>query len=275
DLAMYTFQASGLICTVGALTQSKKDYAPLIVTTLSKYIRDLSRTYTELKKGSEETCRALNHAYQKYQDLGKELGTRVSKMSSIENMEGYQEIELPGEALINYYRAVASLPSAIQKAYFSANTLITIRHIKEQVALVSDLLIGCKEYAGQIREMASPLILDDRCLYTNILQQAITLQRAGEKIDKVSKLFDSVIDRINLVENLMTEFGGIDLGIDHDFMEESYYELMNGKAGSTASGSASETDSSVDISELDGGMDTILEYAGLGAEEEQAFRSFI
>ena len=65
DLAMYTFQASGLIGTVGALTQSKKDYAPLIVTTLSKYIRDLSRTYTELKKGSEETCRALNHAYQK------------------------------------------------------------------------------------------------------------------------------------------------------------------------------------------------------------------
>ena len=272
DLAIYTFQASGLVGTVGALTQSKKDYAPLIVTTLSKYIRDLAKTYGELEKGSKALHDAILEAYQKYQDLGKELGTRVSRMASIENMDGYQKIELPGEALIDYYRAVAGLPSALQKAFFSASTLITMRHIKEMTAIASALILGCEEYAGQIREMACPLILDERSLYTNILQQAMTLQRAGEKIGKVSGLFDSVVANVNQVDSLMTEIGGIDLEIDHKFMEDSYYNLINGTGGASDS---EEADESIDLSELDGSLETILEYAGFSPQEEQVFKNYI
>ncbi len=273
DLAVYTFQASGLVGTVGALTQSKKEYAPLIVTTLSKYIRDLAKTYGELKKGSKELHAAINEAYQRYQTLGKELGTRISKMASVENMDGYLEVVIPGESLIDYYRTIASLPSALQKAFFSASTLITLRHIKEQASLVSNLIMGCEEYAGQLREMACPLILDDRSLYTNVLQQAMTLQRAGEKIDQVSVLFDDIIANVNRIDNLMTEIGGIDLGIDHKFMEESYYNLINGGAAGTSD--SEDENEVVDLSVLDGSLDIILEHSGLSAEEEQSFREYI
>lgn len=277
DLALYTFPASGLVSTVSALIKSKKDYAPLIVTTLSKYIRELSKTYDALREGSFHIFKTLQKTYKTYQDLGKELGTKVIRLSAIENMEENDEIEHPSEELVEYYKVCAGFPNNLQKAYFGASSVITMRHIKEEVFLVFELIMGCKYYAEQLQDMAGPLILDDRSLYTNVLQQAGTLQRAGENISRVSDLFDTVIDRINFLENLMLNHAGIQLDIDHDFMEDAYFNLLNGKAsqGAGASADASGEESEVDLSELDGALEIILDYGGMSGEEVESFKTLI
>ena len=101
--------------------------------------------------------------------------------------------------------------------------MITLHHIKEQTALAGELLNQCVNAAGYLKSLAGPLILEDRSLYAMILQQVTMLQRAGENASQASSLFDDVIDRVNSLENLLLDRAGIDLQIDHEYMEKAYF----------------------------------------------------
>ncbi len=276
DLAIYIFSASDLKATVAALIKINKDYGPLLVSTLSKYIREIHKTYAAIKQCEEETHDFMQETYQSYISMGNDFGVKVNKISAIEDLGDVPEDGILDGSLIDYYKVCTTVPNEVQKAFYGANPLITLHHVTEQTALVRDLLFCCKEKAEYLKGLAGPLILNDRSLYLNILQQATMLQKAGENTGEVTSIFDDVIDKINALENVMLDHAGVNLEIDHDFMEEAYFELMNGgKASSASSDGATEAgdESAIDLSVLDGALDTILEYGDV--EDEDGFKDLI
>lgn len=273
---VYSFPSTTLNATILALMKVNKDYAPLMVSTLSKFVRDLSKVSDELGEYSSTAKQFIKDTYQSYLEIGKKTGAVTNTLRSV---EGLGECEVEDAAIFNltdYYKACAELPAEIQKAYFGTNAVITSRHILEQVRLVNALLGRCRTFAEYLKNLAQPLVLDSRSLYHSILKQATMLQYAGENISEVTSLFDDVIDRINSLENLLAERADINLDIDHKFMEEAYFNLLNGTSGASADGNPAISDEdSVNIDELADGLEQIIEFAGLEEETAESLRTDI
>lgn len=272
NMAVYAFAVSELEPALRALIQVNKEYAPLMVSTLSKYIRELSKIYAELEKACGETFNHLKVLYQRYHDIGAGTGAKANVLRSIEELEEPGNEKIVDLGKTEYYCACAGLPSEVQKAYFGTSAVITLHHIREEIDLINALLQQCRQDALYLKGLAEPLVTSDRSLYINVLQQATMLQRMGAAASDVTALFDDVVDYINTLENLLESRAGIELGIDHDFMEESYFALLNGKASDTegTAGIAEEQ-----MRELVGSLDRILEYSELEGEQEQQFKQYI
>lgn len=281
NLVIYAFPSSGLNATVRALIKVNKDYAPLMVSTLSKYIRELFKIQVELENGADSIWKFLKASYQSYLEIGKKAGAKTNSIRSIEELAERNKEGAANLDKAEYYRACAELPSEIQKAYFGASPVIAVTHILEQVELVHNLLKQCREDAQYLQSLAQPLVLDSRSLYINVLQQATFLQHAGGNISETTSLFDDVIDRINSLENLLSERAGVELPVDHEFMEEAYFSLLNGNSGSaTANNGMADVDGElalvegnyISVDELDGALEQILEYSELDDEKAATLR---
>lgn len=281
NLAVYSFASAGMQGTVAALIKAKKDYAPLMVSTLCKYIRELYKIYSELEQGSSRLWKFITDSYQTYQNIGKNTGITVMALRGIEDLGEYQPGASEDQEKVEYYRACAEIPPEVQKAYFSCSGIITMYHIKEQAALVGELISRCKNRAEYLRSLADLIILNDKSLYHSVLQQVTMLQRVGENAAEASSLFDDVIDQINSLENLLLDRAGIDLQIDHDFMEQAYYQLLSGGGSNSNNATLADGDIAlvehnfVDVGELSGALDIILDYGELDGEQQQSFREYI
>lgn len=281
NLAVYSFASAGMQGTVAALIKAKKDYAPLMVSTLCKYIRELYKIYSELEQGSNRLWKFITDSYQTYQNIGKNTGITVMALRGIEDLGEYQPGASEDQEKVEYYRACAEIPPEVQKAYFSCSGIITMYHIKEQAALVGELISRCKNRAEYLRSLADLIILNDKSLYHSVLQQVTMLQRVGGNAAEASSLFDDVIDQINSLENLLLDRAGIDLQIDHDFMEQAYYQLLSGGGSNSNNATLADGDIAlvehnfVDVGELSGALDTILDYGELDGEQQQSFREYI
>jgi len=278
---IYSFPASDFNATVQALIKAKKDYAPLMVSTLSKYIRELSKIAMELDGKAGSICQFLKKAYQTYLAIGRQRGAKTNTLRKIEDLAEWVGKNNTGLRKAEYYRACAEVPPEIQKAYFGASVVISMTHIAEQAELVRSLQKRCREVAEYLKLLAQPLILDNQSLYSSVLQQASFIQRAGGNISDSTSLFDDVIDTINSLENVLAERAGITLDVDHEFMEEAYFELLNG-TGSSVSGMAdadggtgTAEEDFIDIGELNGSLEQILAYSGLEEEQAQKLRDDI
>ena len=274
--AVYSFPSTTLNATVIALMKVNKDYAPLMVSTLSKYIRELSKVSNELGEHSATILQFMKDTYQSYLDIGKRTGAVANTLRLIEGLEECVTEEAAILNVTDYYKACAELPAEIQKAYFGTNAVITSRHILEQVRLVNAMIGRCSTYAAYLKDMAQPLILDSRSLYHSILKQATMLQYAGGDVSQATSLFDDVIDRINSLENLLADRADIDLGIDHKFMEEAYFNLLNGTTMTDADGNpAISEDGSANIDDLRDALEQILEFGEIDEETAESLRKDI
>lgn len=272
NMVIYAFPSSNLGATVHALMKANKDYAPLMVSTLSKYIREIGKILKELDEAIEKYGTFVKEAYQRYSEIGKKTGAKLIELRSIETLK---EFEYEGGSLdkIDYYTICSELSQDIQKAYFGSSPIIASTHILEQVQLVSNMRERCVADAAYLKYLAQPLTLDSRSLYINVLQQATFLQRADGNISETTALLDDVIDHINSMENLLANRASVKLEIDHEFMEEAYFKLLNG--GSDMSDEALGGDQAVGLEDLRGALDQILDYAELEEEQADALRKDI
>lgn len=91
-------------------------------------------------------------------------------------------------------------------------------------------------------------------------------------------MFDDIIDYINTLENLMLDKAGVDLEIDHEFMEETYFSLLNSDVknddGNDADIALTEMEYQ-DISQLNNSLSFILDYSGIEREEALDFEQYI
>lgn len=177
-----------------------------------------------------------------------------------------------------YYRACCEIAPDIQKAYFGASSAISVYHVLEQVKLVNAIIAECGRGTEYLKLLSKPLVKEERSLYMQVFQLANTVQHIGGESGNVMSLFDDIIDYINTLENLMLDKAGVDLEIDHEFMEETYFSLLNSDVknddGNDADIALTEMEYQ-DISQLNNSLSFILDYSEIEREEALDFEQYI
>ena len=264
---VYAFAASDFSQTIRAVVKANKDYSVLMVSTLSKYIRELSNIYDSLHSVSDDLYNFITEGEKKYLEIAEEAGVKAAPakaLSSIDMYAGGEDIDINK---VVYYRNCCEVPAEIQKSFFGYNTTIALYNVSEQIELINVLIKHCEGNAEYVKGLIKPLIKDDHSLYMGVWQLATTMQHMQEDTKEIMSLFDDVIDRVNSTENLLYEKCHIDLEIDHEFMEDAYFDLLNGSADSNVGDDMAEfaltEETQVSVEELDGALSYIVEYAEL------------
>ena len=85
--AVYSFATTGLLSSIRALLTVNKDYAPLMVSTLSTYISELSKIFDQTEILSGDLWQFLKESYQSYLSYGKASGTQILSIPVLEQLD--------------------------------------------------------------------------------------------------------------------------------------------------------------------------------------------
>lgn len=275
---VYAFPKMSLNQAVRSLIKANKDYAGLMVASFSRFIRELSIIYNSIAELSDKLYDFLLSARERYTDIAKNAGIKADNLRSIDEIDEYEQSTAVDIEKIMYYRACCEVAPEVQKAYFGASSAISVYHILEQVSLINILISECVRGTEYLKELSRPLIKDDRSIYMQVFQLTNTLQHVGGESSDGMALFDDIIDYTNKLENLMLDKAGVDLEIDHEFMEDAYCNLLNGD-GPSQGGASDEfalTEGDYhDVSELNSSLSFILDYSEIDSEEAAEFEDAI
>ncbi len=271
NAVVYAFPGMQFNQAVTRLIKVNKDYAALIYSTLNRYIRELAKIYESTRDMIERLSSFLKDANEKYAAIAKNAGVRVNEVEDaglVSDVKTGTDIDVDK---IEYYKACSEIPAEIQKSFINANPVLPVYHISDQAKLINLLIERCAENAAYLEKIAGPLVKNKKSLYMGVLQLATALQRMDEDALDATSLFDDVIDSINSLEKLLIDKCGIDLEIDHDFMEDAYFKLINsgGEKGADLEQTALNSQS------LDNALDCILEYSEADEQTADQFRDCI
>ena len=277
NAVIYAFPKMRLSKAVRSLVKANKDYAGLMVASFSRIIRELSITYEKITAMADKLYEFLLSGRTRYTEIAKEAGIKADNIRSIDDIEEYEQGDVDIDKIM-YYRACCEIAPDIQKAYFGASSAISVYHVLEQIKLVNAIIAECGRGTEYLKLLSKPLVKEERSLYMQVFQLANTVQHIGGESGNVMSLFDDIIDYINTLENLMLDKAGVDLEIDHEFMEETYFSLLNSDVknddGNDADIALTEMEYQ-DISQLNNSLSFILDYSGIEREEALDFEQYI
>ena len=277
NAVIYAFPKMRLSKAVRSLVKANKDYAGLMVASFRRIIRELSITYEKKTAMADKLYEFLLSGRTRYTEIAKEAGIKADNIRSIDDIEEYEQGDVDIDKIM-YYRACCEIAPDIQKAYFGASSAISVYHVLEQVKLVNAIIAECGRGTEYLKLLSKPLVKEERSLYMQVFQLANTVQHIGGESGNVMSLFDDIIDYINTLENLMLDKAGVDLEIDHEFMEETYFSLLNSDVknddGNDADIALTEMEYQ-DISQLNNSLSFILDYSEIEREEALDFEQYI
>lgn len=277
NAVIYAFPKMRLSKAVRSLVKANKDYAGLMVASFSRIIRELSITYEKITAMADKLYEFLLSGRTRYTEIAKEAGIKADNIRSIDDIEEYEQGDVDIDKIM-YYRACCEIAPDIQKAYFGASSAISVYHVLEQIKLVNAIIAECGRGTEYLKLLSKPLVKEERSLYMQVFQLANTVQHIGGESGNVMSLFDDIIDYINTLENLMLDKAGVDLEIDHEFMEETYFSLLNSDVknddGNDADIALTEMEYQ-DISQLNNSLSFILDYSEIEREEALDFEQYI
>lgn len=277
NAVIYAFPKMRLSKAVRSLVKANKDYAGLMVASFSRIIRELSITYEKITAMADKLYEFLLSGRTRYTEIAKEAGIKADNIRSIDDIEEYEQGDVDIDKIM-YYRACCEIAPDIQKAYFGASSAISVYHVLEQVKLVNAIIAECGRGTEYLKLLSKPLVKEERSLYMQVFRLANTVQHIGGESGNVMSLFDDIIDYINTLENLMLDKAGVDLEIDHEFMEETYFSLLNSDVknddGNDADIALTEMEYQ-DISQLNNSLSFILDYSEIEREEALDFEQYI
>ena len=277
NAVIYAFPKMRLSKAVRSLVKANKDYAGLMVASFSRIIRELSITYEKITAMADKLYEFYLSGRTRYTEIAKEAGIKADNIRSIDDIEEYEQGDVDIDKIM-YYRACCEIAPDIQKAYFGASSAISVYHVLEQVKLVNAIIAECGRGTEYLKLLSKPLVKEERSLYMQVFQLANTVQHIGGESGNVMSLFDDIIDYINTLENLMLDKAGVDLEIDHEFMEETYFSLLNSDVknddGNDADIALTEMEYQ-DISQLNNSLSFILDYSEIEREEALDFEQYI
>lgn len=277
NLIVYIFEMNcedDLFKIVGA----NKDYGGLLVASQSRYMKELVRIRTTLLKCANGLYDFIQKNYQKYLMEGVKSGFSVQPMDNIQSMEhpGVEEYENP--ELLEYYCEFNNVSLDIQKDFFSHNK-ISVHAAKEQSELINALIQECSETANYILNIFSCLISDED---DNLFKRIIKLM-CDVKKDRASKvtltgIVDESIEKITSVESVCKECLDIELDVDHDYLEKTYYNIMSDNLSECdADTTVIQTNDSAEeiIEEFTNSLDKLMTFAEMTDEEREEFSNLI
>ena len=229
DSMLYAFPVHDKKTLRAMLTTTNKDYRGLIVNSLTRYFYELSRINTEFHKMAEELHVLLDEAYKKYKGFCRDAGEGVAVLPALERIAPYQD-ESPLERKgFTYYEDLAKVPADIQKSFFGCGIELTMFHIKELSAIISNLIIDTREVCSYIKEYFS-------CLYNdgsqNLLMGLMKLSyEAGKKnrpVQGLQQLLDKMLEEFNRMGEIIERYMGMPPMINRERLEKMYASVLVG-----------------------------------------------
>ncbi|MBO5484547.1 MAG: hypothetical protein J5979_05000 [Lachnospiraceae bacterium] len=279
NAVIYVFSVSGSIKDIQKIIQINKDYGALMVSNMSKVLSEAARIYQEMQSAVEDIFVFLHKAHQTYQEIAQNTGLNIGEVYGIENLQPFETEQQVSIEKLRYYQACSRVALEIQKAYFGASIDICLYHVTDQIELFHQVHEQCLHYAEYLENALEPLILNRQSLYSMVAKLAGSIQRMGEDSSQVLGELDQIIDHINILETILAEKADIQTNIDRNFMEETYFSLLNPgaeKGKPSADADLALVDNvMMDASQLCNTLDSILEYSGVDAETVQSFTSLI
>lgn len=275
DAIIYAFPAINFNQEVRALIKANNDYAGLMFSTLSKYIRELSKVYDTMKEMAFKIYNFVKLADERYKEIAKNAGIRVSQgdiLSGIQPYDTSRDSVIDSDKII-YYKACCDIPQDVLEKFLDVNVVMPVYHIIDETRVVNFLVNRCTLDVVYLKNIAAPLIIDNDSIFSRVLQLATTLKNMDSEVTDVVSLFDDIIDNINILDKFLYDKACVDIGIDHEYMENSYFTLINGDSAARNVGKPSGNEEErPGIEVLDGALDFILSYSGIDSGIANQFK---
>lgn len=267
---------------LAVLIEAKSEYRGTMIAGLNRYIVELYKNYTILKKGSDRLVKVLQEGYQFYQNVGGQSSIPTLKFPKIEEMEVYQSEVLEEDDRTAYYMECATLPQEIQKAYYSHGSQIAMHHIEEQLDVIAAYIEECKELSGRIFSECNSLLGEqEENLYQAVIKLILDLRKVKGKTKEISELAEALKSKIYETETLVAGKTGRKLAVDKEKVEQMYQLLLTEDAVEEEEVSTETAvkyagkDTAAMESELEGSLEKILKYSQLPEETCQKFTGYV
>lgn len=281
EITLYVFPIR-TIDDVESLLDEKSEYRGTMVVALTKYISELHKTHTILKKSADILYTVSKEFYEEYKEIGRKSDNAIISIPEIDGMEEIQLEDPVDERLLDYYIECSDLPLETQKAYYSGGPQISVRHIGEQIELISQYRSECSELAGYIYSHAEGLISDkEECLYKAVSKLALDMKKNNTSL---LSLLDKIEERINEIEKVLMAKTGRKLTVNHEKMEQIHQLVLTETEGAaeengTISNEAAVKFAGIDTDgvedELKDSLQQILQYSQLEEAKCNEFKASV
>lgn len=279
DVTFYCFSLSNRD-ELDAAFMTNKDYKGLAVFSLIRNINELCGIYIKLHQRAVKLYDFVSSQYQNYLALNNKLGYQAKSIIMLQDISPYRSDFVLDEKKMLYYKDLSKVPLDIVKSLCGAGNFITPYLIEEMSNYIIEIQEECTELANYIVELFPSLIQkEESCLFKNYASFAISLEEAGGFNKEILSIIDEIIDQINETETLFEEKIGQSVKVDRERMEEIYYMLLsknNNRKEHVKSNFTFTQDEMEEVHRnLEGSLETILDYSGIENEKQEEFRQSI
>jgi len=245
DSMLYAFPVHDKKMLRAMLTSTNKDYRGLMVNSLTKYFYELSRINTEFHTMAEKLYQLLTESYAKYKGFCRDAGEGVFMLPALEQMTAYQDETPMDRKGFSYYEDLARVPADIQKSFFGCGVELTLFHIKELSAIISNLIIDTREVCAYVKEYFSCLYNDGtQSFLLNLMKLSAEVGKKNRPVQGLQQLLDNMLDEFNRMEEILTRYMGMPPVVKRERLEKMYTAVLVGEeiedAGTTVSGASDE-----------------------------------
>lgn len=245
DSMIYAFPVRDKKMLRAMLTATNKDYRGLMVNSLTKYFYELSRINTEFHKMAENLHLLLADAYTTYKGFCRDAGEGVLVLPALERMEAYQDEDPMDKKGFSYYEDLAKVPADIQKSFFGCSVDITLFHIKELSAYISNLIIDTREVCAYVKEYFSCLYNDgSQSLLAGLMRLSYEVSKKSRPVQGLQQLLDKLLDEFNRMEEVLERYMGMPPVTNRARLEKMYTAVLVGEeiddSAAVASGASDE-----------------------------------
>lgn len=266
-----------------AILENKPDYRVSVVSALSRQIVELYKVYVALEKCATSLHNFIETAYEEYVEIAKKNSMTIAKKPESESLPQVEAGEDLQDA--RYYIECATLPTEVQKAYYSHGSQIAVKHFEEQIQIVGNLLQGCEELSGYIHRLFQCVYgAESSCIFEIVAQMALEMKKSKLDAKLAVKLLTEVNNKTAEVENCILTKTGKKLAFDKEKMGQVYTLVMEDAKVQEEQDDEISVETAVKYAgvdtdtiekELQGSMAKILAYSQLPEETCSKFQQYV
>lgn len=258
---------------------ANKDYGGFLIASQARYIKELDRIREELASQGEQMLEFINDTYKEFVTFSVRSGYPILDIPQIQELMPVSSLIKDKQDAIEYYVASSELPLDLYKSFYS-NNKISVYAARQQVDVVNALVSECNQMACLLVEALSCLYSEDEgCLLRQIIQLIKDLSEDKNSKESISHLFDRCIEKINVIESVLSKNTGFETEVDHEFLENAYYKVLSGNFTSEEVENVEEEQVNINaetvMQDVRDSLNQILKYAGEADDFGREFSGLI
>lgn len=249
-----------------------KDYGGLIVTSQCRYLKEMDRIRGLLNEEARGLFEFLSSYSKKCTGIGRKSGYLAKDIECVGELKPYKNTNDIDEELLEYNKQCCTLPINIMKEYYSNNVISTYQ-VKQQVPLIHQMVRECTRLSSYIFELFMSLFCNgNECLFQIVVNLLFKLKDQKEWKQTLSDIAEKCIEKINQTEKLLHDELNMDLNVNHEYLEQIYYQIISGDLEEKKERQASVEDAVDDnaiLAQTSNSLNKILQYASMAPDETE------